>query len=112
MIGSVTVAQTTSALSFDFLPLATLRRTRGNVHLPGTIPSIDEDVGSRGVRASVADQVHVRPLEFFCVTVPAQGDHALPQVLNLWVHEVAQTRIDVPWADTVHSCKVAPFVGQ
>ena len=81
-------------------------------HLPASVSTVDDDVRTRGVRASVADKVDVSALELLGLSVAAHGDHAHPEILNLLVHKVGETGVDVAGGDGVDAGKVAPFVGQ
>ena len=82
------------------------------LHLPRRVPAINDDVGPRGVRASVAGQIHIGALELLGLGIPPQRDHAMPHLLDLLVHKVRQTRVDVTGRDAVDAGKVPPFVGE
>jgi len=81
-------------------------------YLPASVPTIDDDVRTCSVRASIADKVDVSALELLGLSVAAHWDHAHPEVLDLLVHKVGETGVNVAGGDGVDAGKVAPFVGQ
>lgn len=74
--------------------------------------TVNDDIGSGGVRAGIADQVHIGTLQLLGVTVATHGDHGLPQVLDLLVNKIGETGVDVAGGDAVDACEISPFVGQ
>lgn len=81
-------------------------------HLPAGIATVDDEVGTGGVRAGVGNKVDVGALELLGQAVAAHGDHVVPQLLDLLIDKVAEARVDVAWGDGVDAGKVAPLVGQ
>lgn len=80
--------------------------------LPDSVATVNDDISSRSIGRSVAEQVNVSPLELLGVAVATEGDEAPPQVLGLLVDEVGQARVDVARGDAVDAGKVAPLVGE
>ena len=80
------------------------------LHLPGRIPAIDHDIGPCGVRASITGQIHVGALELLGLGIPAQRNHTMPHLLDLLVHKVRETRVDVTGGNAVDAGKVPPFI--
>jgi hypothetical protein len=80
--------------------------------LPASVTTVDDEVGTSGVCASVGSEVDVSTLQLLGITVTSHWDHAHPEVLGVLVDEVAKTGVNVPGRDTVDTGKVAPLVGQ
>lgn len=93
----------------NFLPSCVLN-ARGR--LPAGIATVDDEVGTGGVRAGIRHKVDIRALELLGQAVAAHGDHVVPQLLDLLVDKVAEARVDVTRGDGVDAGKVAPLVGQ
>ena len=81
-------------------------------HLSSAVATVDQDVRSGGVAASVAAKIDIRTLELLGVTVASHRDHAHPQILRLLRYKVAQAGVDVARRDGVDAGESAPFVGQ
>jgi len=68
-------------------------------HLPASVPTINDNVGAGSVRASIADKVDVSALELLGLSVTTHGNHAHPEVLDLLVHKVRETGVNVTGGD-------------
>lgn len=80
--------------------------------LSNTVATVDEDICTGGVRACIADQVHISALQFLCLPIAPHWNHALPQILGFLVNEVGEAGIDVAGRDAIDTGKVTPFVCQ
>jgi hypothetical protein len=80
--------------------------------LADSVATVDDDVGTGAVRASIGGEVDVGTLELSSLRITAHGDHAVPKILSLLVNEVGETSIDVTRRDRVDTGEVAPFVGE
>ena len=76
------------------------------------VSSVNQQVGSGGISRRIADQVHISTLQLLGITVSSHGDHAHPQVLDIFGHEVRQSSVDITRGDGVDTSKVAPLVSQ
>ena len=81
-------------------------------HLPDAVATIDDDISPSSVRASITGKIHICALQLLRLAITAHGNHALPQILRLLVHEVAQAGINIPRGDRVDSRKSTPLIGQ
>ena len=101
-----------AARSLLALPQELVSETRCYVHLSGSIATVNDDIGTSGVGAGIAGEVDVGTLELGGFGVTAEGNHAVPQILNLLVNEVRETGVNVAGRDGVDAGEVAPFVGE
>ena len=81
-------------------------------HLPDTVTPVNDDIRPRCVCTGITDQIHIGALQFLGLAIPTQGDHALPQILCLPVHKVAQTRVNIPRANAIDPRESTPLIGQ
>lgn len=81
-------------------------------HLPRAVTTVDDDVCTGRVGTRVAGEVDVGALELGGLAVPAHGDHAVPEGLDVLGHEVGQAGVDVARGDGVDAGKVTPLVGE
>ena len=82
------------------------------MHLSGSVPSIDDEVRTSAVRASVAGKVDVSTLQLGSLGITTERNHAVPEILSFLVDEVGETGVDVAWRDGVDTGEVTPFVGE
>jgi len=68
-------------------------------HLPASVPTINDNVRAGSVRAGIADEVDISALELLGLSVTTHGDHAHPEILDLLVHKVRETGVDVAGRD-------------
>ena len=97
-----------ASLSFHFAFYIT--QATNPRRLTAGVATVDEDIGTSGVGASVTAEVDVGALELLSITVATHGNHALPQVLGILVNEVGETGVDVAGRDAVHASEAAPLV--
>lgn len=81
-------------------------------NLPDGVATIDDEVRASGVGRCVRAEVDIATFQLFRFAIAVQGDHALPQVLDLLVNKVGETSVNVARRDAVDARKAAPFVGQ
>lgn len=81
-------------------------------HLPGSVSTINDDIGAGGIRACVGGEVDISTLEFSGLGVTTEGDHAVPELLDVLRHKVRQACVDIAGGDRVYACEIAPFVCQ
>ena len=91
---------------------ASVSGIRISQRLTSSVSTINDDVCTRGVRACIAGQIDVCTLELGRLSITAHGNHAVPEILDVFRDEVRETGVNVAWRDGVHTGKVAPFVGQ
>ena len=80
--------------------------------LANTVASIDDNVRPSSVGASITDEIHVSALQLLRLAIAIHWDHALPQLLGVLIHKVAQSSVNVPWGNAIDSSESTPFVGQ
>jgi hypothetical protein len=83
-----------------------------NHSLATSVPPIDDDISTGSIGAGIADEIDIGALQLLRFSVPAERDHALPQILRLLVDEVRQSSVNVSGRDAVNSREVAPLVGK
>ena len=80
--------------------------------LANTVASIDDNVRPSSVGASITDEIHIRAFQLLRFAITVHGDHALPQLLGVLIHKVAQPSVNVPWRNAIDSSESTPFIGQ
>lgn len=80
--------------------------------LTRAVTTVDNDIGTSGVGASIANQVHIGSLQLLGLTVTAHGDHALPQILGILIDEIRKAGINIARGYAVNTSKIPPLVGE
>ena len=80
--------------------------------LTRAVTTVNDDIGTSSVGASIANQVHIGTLQLLGLAVTAHGDHALPQILGILVDEIREAGINITRRDAVDTSKVTPFVSE
>jgi hypothetical protein len=81
-------------------------------HLSGSVATINADIGTSGVGAGIGGEIDVCTLQFGGLCITTHRDHAVPEILSLFVDEVRETSVDIAGRDGVDASKVTPFVGK
>lgn len=96
----------------DVVPAEKTKSLMYIMHLPHAVTAVNKEIGTSHVRASIANQVDIGTLQFLGLTIATHGDHRVPEVLDVLLHKVRQTSVDVSGRNAVDASKVAPLVGQ
>ena len=80
--------------------------------LSRSVPTINDNISPSSVRTSITRQIDIGALEFLRLGITAQRDHTMPQLLNLLIHKVRQTRINITRRDAIDASEVPPLVRQ
>jgi hypothetical protein len=83
-----------------------------DMHLWGTVATVDDDIGSSSVAGRIASKVQESTLEFFGHTFAAHGNLGLPEIVSLFGNEVGDLGSNVSGGNGVGTSELGPLNGE
>src|ERR1700677_3605732 len=84
----------------------------GSCHLYASITAIKDNIGARGIGASIASKVQVDTLQFSWISVPSHRSVSEPSFFHFKRAISPNRSIDVSRTNTVDSCEVDELHGK